>query len=155
MPQAVFTEGKVDGVAASILVDTGSAVTIVHRRLWERGQGDARKLQQVSGGPVVVANGEPLHILGQTQSKIHLAGIEFAHNVLITGDVSQDCLLGADFLTSHGFVIDLQSQVLRQGQLSTPLLLQRGQCTSALSVCKVSVGNTVILRAGEEKIVVR
>ena len=151
-PQAVFTEGKVDGVAASILVDTGSAVTIVHRRLWERGQGDVRKLQQVSGGPVVVANGEPLHILGQTQSKIHLAGIEFAHNVLITGDVSQDCLLGADFLTSHGFVIDLQSQVLRQGQLSTPLLLQRGQCTSALSVCKVSVGNTVILRAGEEKL---
>ena len=57
----------------------------------------SRKLQQVSGGPVVVANGEPLHILRQTQSKIHLAGIEFTHNVLVTGDVSQDCLLGADF----------------------------------------------------------
>ena len=150
--QAVFTDGKVDGVPASILVDTGSAVTIIHRRLWERGGGDSRKLHQVSGGPVVVANGEPLHILGQTQSKIHLAGIEFSHNVLVTGDVSQDCLLGADFLTSHGFVIDLQSQVLRQGQLSTPLLLQHGQCTSTLSVCKVSVGNTVILRAGEEKL---
>ena len=77
---------------------------------WECGQGDSRKLQQVSGGPVVVANSELLHILGQTQSKIHLAGIgiEPTHNVLVTGDASQDCLLGADFLTSHGFVIDLQ-----------------------------------------------
>ena len=28
--QAVFTDGKVDGVPTSILIDTGSAVTIVH-----------------------------------------------------------------------------------------------------------------------------
>ena len=108
--------------------DTGSALKIVHRRLWERGQGDSRKQQQVSGGPVVVANGEPLHILGQTQSKIHLAGIEFTHIVLVTGDVSQDCLLGAGFLTSHGFVIDLQSQVLHHGQR------QHHCCCSAASV---------------------
>ena len=106
-----------DGVPASILVDTGSAVTIVHRRVWERG-----KLRPVAGGPVVVANGEPLQILGQAESHIHLAGGDFTHNVLGTGDVSQDCLLGADFLASHGFVIDLQSRELRQGQSSTPLL---------------------------------
>ena len=32
------------------------------------------------------------------------------------------------------------------------LLHMHGQCMSALSVCKVSVGNTMILRAGEEKL---
>ena len=52
--QAVFTDGRVNGVPASILVDTGSATTIDCGKC----QGDARKLQQVSGGPIVVANGE-------------------------------------------------------------------------------------------------
>ena len=149
---AVFADGTVDGVPASILVDTGSAVTIVHRRVWERGQAGSSKLRPVAGGPVVVANGEPLQILGQAQSHIHLAGGDFTHNVLVTGDVSQDCLLGADFLASHGFVIDLQSRELRQGQSSTPLLHQPGQYTSSRSVCRVSVSDTVIVRAGEEKL---
>jgi len=146
---AVFVEGKVDGVPASILVDTGSAVTIVHRRLWERGQVGSGKLQPVEGGPIVVANGDPLQILGQTQSHIHLAGTDFTHNVLVSGNVTQDCLLGADFLAAHGFVIDLQSRVLRQGQASTPLLHQP---ESTLPVCKVAVSDTVIVRAGEEKL---
>ena len=100
----------------------------------------------------MVANGEPLQILGQAESHIHLAGGDFTHNVLVTGDVSQDCLLGADFLASHGFVIDLQSRELRQGQSSTPLLHQPGQYTSSRPVCRVSVSDTVIVRAGEEKL---
>ena len=95
----------------------------------ECGQGDSRKLLQVSGGPVVVANDKPLHILRQTQSKIHLPGIRFIHNVLVTWDVSQDCLLGADFLTSHGFVVDLKSS---SALPRTAVLLQCGQRTSAL-----------------------
>ena len=41
LQQAIFTNGKVDGIPASLLVDTGSAVTIIHRRLWERGRGGA------------------------------------------------------------------------------------------------------------------
>ena len=86
-----------------------------------------------------MANGNPLQMLGQTQSHIHLA-----RNVLVSGNVTQDCLLGADFLAAHGFVIDLQSRVLRQGQASTPLLHQP---ESTLPVCRVAVSDTVIVRA--------
>ena len=56
-----------------------------------------------------MANGEPLQILGQAQSHIHLAGSDFTLNVLVTGGVSQDCLLGAAVLALDGFVIDFQS----------------------------------------------
>lgn len=55
MQQAIFTNGKVNGVPTLLLVDTGSAVTIIHRRLWEQGQ--ASTLQKVDGGPIVAANG--------------------------------------------------------------------------------------------------
>ena len=59
--------------------------------LWD-GQGcgyETSELQQASsGGPIVVAKVEPLQ-------RLEL----FTHNVLVTVDVSQDCLLGVDVLT--------------------------------------------------------
>ena len=33
---AVFTEGEVGGVSLNMFVDTGSAVTLVHKRVWEK-----------------------------------------------------------------------------------------------------------------------
>lgn len=114
--QAIFTDGRVDGVPAKLLVDTDSAVTIVHQHLWERGRNTGqrkfRKLQQITGSPVVTANGEPLSIIGQTRSKISLASKEFDHEILVSNDVSQDCLLGADFLSAHGFTLDISHVVL-------------------------------------------
>ena len=91
------------------LVDTGSAVTLVHFRLWKQGRAAKRgeSLQPHLGGPVVTANGEPLTILGQSSSRIQIAGTEFTHTVLVTADIGQDCLLGADFLVAHGFVINM------------------------------------------------
>ena len=41
-------------------------------------------------------------------SCVHLAERDFFHNVLITGEVNQVCLLGAYFLTTHGIIIDLK-----------------------------------------------
>ena len=133
-------------------MDTGSAVTIIHRGLWERGRGAAghrSTLQQAAGGPIVVANGESLSILGQTTSRIHVAGEEYTHDVLVADDVSQDCLLGADFLASHQFVIDLGSRMLRKGKSSTPLLQPHNPTRE---VCRVSIGEPVVVRAGEERL---
>ena len=146
--QAIFVDGRVDGVSAKLLVDTGSAVTIIHRRLWERGRGirRSRKLQQLTGGPVVAANGEPLSIMGQTRSRILLADKEFDQEVLVADNVSQDCLLGADFLETHGFTIDLRSRVLSSGAMSTSLTKPH---TTVASVCRVSVCSSVVIRPGE------
>ena len=150
---AIFADGRVNGVPASLLIDTGAAVTLVHRRLWERGRTTSRRKVELcdspSGGPIVAANGEPLRILGLARSSICLAGVEFAHDVFITEDVGPDCILGADFLISHGFVVDLKAGVLRRGFSSTPLL-QRPSEVSA--VCRVSVSSNTTVRAGEERL---
>ena len=147
MQQAIFTNGKVNGVPTLLLVDTGSAVTIIHRRLWEQGQ--ASTLQKVDGGPIVAANGQSLSILGQVKSHILLAGGEFIHDVLVADDVSQDCLLGADFLTAHGFIIDFNSRMLCKGDLSAPLVTSHNPTRE---VCRVSIGEPVVVRAGEERV---
>ena len=67
----------------------------------------------------------------------------------MTEDVSQDCLLGADFLLSHEFVVDLKDKMLRKGSLLTPLVQLSSQ---ASRVCLVSVVNNVVVRAGEERL---
>ena len=38
LQQSVFVRGKINRVPSTILVDTGAAVTIVHRRVWDRGR---------------------------------------------------------------------------------------------------------------------
>ena len=100
----------------SLLVDTGSAVTIVHERAWCPLQQSLQKVNR----PVIAANGEPLSILGRTEIRIVIAGKEFLHQVLIARDITQECILGADFLITHGFVIDLGNRLLRIGETSTP-----------------------------------
>ena len=128
-----------------LLVDTGSAVTIVHERAWCPLQ---RSLQKVNR-PVMTANGEPLTILGQTEIRIVIAGKEFFHQVLIARDITQECILGADFLITHGFVIDLGSRLLRIGETSTPLLSSKTPCASSYHV---SVGETFVIHPGEERL---
>ena len=102
---------------------------------------------EISGGPVVAANGQPLWILGVIRSSFNVAGTEFRHEALVTQDVSQDCLLGADFLLSHEFGLDLTDKMLRKGSLSTLLIQLPSQ---ASRVCLVSVFNNVVVRAREE-----
>ncbi len=125
---AVYVDGKVNGVATPMLVDTGSAVTIIHRNLWDRVKkgmyGGADTLTQPSA-PVVAANGQPLQALGTSNVKISLAGREMAQTVLVTEDISHDCLLEADFLASHGSIIDLKNGRLHVGEKATGLRQQR------------------------------
>ena len=74
---AVYATGRVNEVKTPVLIDTGSAVTIIHRKLWERGKKkgspELRKLSEA----VVVANGEPLQIIGAAEVVIQVADTNF------------------------------------------------------------------------------
>ena len=70
--QAVFTDGQVDGIPVRLLLDTGSTVIIMHHHLWEcrQSMGCSRKLQQLTGSPVIATNEEPLSVIDQTKSRV-------------------------------------------------------------------------------------
>ncbi len=59
----------------TILIDTGSAVTILHKKLWNLVRNDDNLQKQ--SGPVVVANGKPLKIIGRAPIGIGVAGAKF------------------------------------------------------------------------------
>ena len=79
-------------------VDTSSAVMLAHCRVLEKAKIDF-KLGMISE-PVVSANGQPLDIKGKCELEIFLGGVSVAHPVLVAADVTQDCLLGIDFLAN-------------------------------------------------------
>ncbi len=148
---AVFVAGSVNKVNTPILVDSGSAVTILRRDLWERGEKPGmQKLGKVSG-PVVVANGDPLHIIGTSEADILFAGKTFKLRVLIADAVSQDCLLGAAFLATHRFIVDFDRRVLQPAG-TTIAMIEAHAPDQPKSVCRVSIPVTTMIRPREEQL---
>ncbi len=147
---AVYVTGVINGTEARILVDTGSAVTILSRELWEKGgNGSPTPLSTGSMVPVTAANGQPLEVLGTTTITLLLAGKQFTHEVLVADGISQSCLLGADFLVPHAAVINFGNQQLQVGGATESIQIVNGQ---RREVCRVAVSATTVLRGREEKL---
>ena len=53
-----------------------------------------------------------------------VGGLSESHSVLMAKGLTQECLLGADFLSKHGCVVDLKEQVLLAGGRSVSLCSQ-------------------------------
>ncbi len=143
--KAVYVEGSVNGRKTPILVDTGSAVTILHKDVWNGVGGQLRPTDI----PVVVANGEPLNVLGATAVEIDIAGSRFSQEVLVTEDISQNLLLGSDFLVSNGFIIDFSEGLLWFNNSVAKLQVA---ATRTTSVCHLSIGSPTVSRGREEKL---
>ena len=89
---------------------------------------------------VVAANGEQLRLLGQTEVRLHVGGLQVFYNVLVAKGLTQECLLGADFLSQHGCIVDLRRQVLRAGEQSVSL-----HSDSIPQVCLVTLAETAVI----------
>ncbi len=105
----VTIEGRLEGRHTRMLVDTGSAVTIVSEDVWREVAGHY-PLQ--ASRPVIAANGEPLHVLGRVEAKMQVGTLQTTCPALMARVITHECLLGADFLLQHQCVVDLQRQEL-------------------------------------------
>lgn len=141
---AVYVLGQVGGQQVEMLVDTGSAVTLVHQRLMNKVH-EKVELHKVSG-PVVSANGQPLDIRGTCDMHIRLQGVDVIHPVLVAGDVTQDCLLGMDFLDKHECKINFADKTLHIGGEVAGLVSKKGR----VDVFKLSLAETVVVPGRHE-----
>ncbi len=124
-----------------MLVDTGSAVTIVRESVWREATSELRRRQPLSpvARPVVAANGQSLELCGQTVVLLRVGNLCVQHPVLVVKDITQQFLLGADFLERFGCVIDLRNRSLMAGGRSVPVQLQ---AQAQRTVCHVSIKET-------------
>ena len=138
---SLMVDGYIGKRPTQMLVDTGSAVTIIRENVWREAAGDGDQLSlEATAHSVVAANGEQLRLLGQTKVRLHVGGLQVFYNVLVAKGLTQECLLGADFLSQHGCIVDLRRQVLRAGEQSVSL-----HSDSIPQVCLVTLAETAVI----------
>ena len=136
-----------DEKETTILIDTGSAVSIVKKSFI----GGHKPLDgHRTSLTVSVANGEPLKILGSTQISLKISRSKWKHVVLVTDDISHDCMLGTDFLIANKFNIDLQQNQIFFGGDSMAIKIDKN--SPKREVCGVAVSSTTVLRNHEERL---
>ena len=142
----MYVPRLVGGEPVDMLIDTGSAVTLVHQRVLNRSQKNF-KLSFV-GEPVVSANGQPLDIKGKCELHICVNGVDVVHSVLVAADVTQDCLLGIDFLSKHNSKIDFETQTIK---IKNKVVGLKGK-SGASKGFRVSLAETVVVPGRHETV---
>ncbi len=101
----VLVEGFIAARPTRMLVDTGSAVTIVWEDTWKEAM--PTQVLEPATCPVIAANGERLEVCGQCNVPFQVGDCQVSYPALVAKNVTQECLLGADFLEHCNCVIDL------------------------------------------------
>ena len=83
-----------------------------------RAAGDS-KLHDASHG-VVTADGSALTLVGQANVLVSVGGLVRRHCVLVAQSLTQECILGADFLVANDCSIDYHSKILLAGGQLVP-----------------------------------
>ena len=106
--------GFVNGTRAEFLVDTGAAVTLVRKEVWECTKG-RQQLEPWHGQKLVGVNGLPVTTYGSVKVELKVDGNTFHHQAIITDVTTTDVILGLDFLEQQECLIDTAKKTLRFG----------------------------------------
>ena len=121
----LVADGSIEGIQCQITIDTGSNISIVRPDVLQ----DGTQIQPVSSCLRTVT-GPTAPIRGRGELKLRIGGFETRHDMWVA-DVADQCILGLDFLESHGCQVDLGECVLQVGSQQVPL--QKPSTLSAAS----------------------
>ena len=120
-------------------MDTGAAATIIHNDVFSRIKTKANTLRRTHQ-PILGANNKPLDVRGTTVLEISLDGITTQHTVYVCNDLTQELLLGADFLQANNCIVDFNTNSLVVRGRSIPMIQKQ-----APMVCRVGVAASTII----------
>ena len=92
--------GAVNGVRVSWLLDTGAAVTLLHKDVWAQVKAsNPQKLKPWTAMKLVSAGGTPLTIHGSAQIEVELEGQKYPTEVVVVSTLTSEatCIIGLDF----------------------------------------------------------
>ena len=123
-----YLEGRLAGRPTKILVDTGSALTLVRTDHWNLFNASPAELMPAQQ-QLVGVDGNPLRVRGTAIACISLGGKNFTVTVTIVDDMTAEAILGMDFLAAEDCAIDVGRRTLsiRSQQLQLELHSEKGQ----------------------------
>ena len=137
--------GSVGGISVTFLLDTGSAVTLVRRDLWDQ-IGSGATLRPCEHRLVGV-DGSPLKIHGSAHP---IGGVDFVTTVIVGDSLTTEAILGLDFLQEHRCTVDIGSKQLRVSGHKLVIPLQQSAASPCIGRVGVEMADSVQLPAYSE-----
>eukprot|EP00731_Ephydatia_muelleri_P015777 Em0009g201a len=104
------------------MLDTGAAVSLVRKDVWDRLGGASRfGLSPWRGRHLVGVEGSTVPVCGVTTLDFHLADQAFSVDLVVVDSLKVESILGLDFLEKHHGIIDLSKMVLQLEGVSIQL----------------------------------
>ena len=123
-----------------LLVDTGSAVTIISQALQKRMRCEPLSPVQQN---IVSATGHSLSALGVLQVTVTNGNLSVNHPAIVCSDVTHDFIIGVDFFHQHSLDVRFSTQTLKTSCDTVPLMID----TSIPGPWRVAVVDTVTVPA--------
>ena len=140
--------GSVGGISVTFLLDTGSAVTLVRRDLWDQ-IGSGATLRPCEHRLVGV-DGSPLKIQGSAQITFQFGGVDFVTTVIVGDSLTTEAILGLDFLQEHRCTVDIGSKQLRVSGHKLVIPLHQSAASPCIGRVGVEMADSVQLPAYSE-----
>ena len=122
-------------------MDTGSSVTLLHKEVWDNVLCRQNGLVP-STVPIMAVNGKHLAVSGEADVLLQVGQHQTKHKVLVVDNMSQQFILGTDYLEPQQCVINLNTGTLTVGMDSHCVPLYSSKQPS---VCHVIVGETTAI----------
>ena len=107
-----YLTAKIGGSSCHVLVDTGATRSIIPKQTWLSFTKGGSDLQEYAGD-ARAANGGAMQILGSWQAVCQFDSLALVTEFLVSDIPSEEILLGFDFLSRYGAVVDLGNKTCR------------------------------------------
>ena len=137
-----FVTAYVQGVPIQLIVDTGAAVSLLGKDVWNMLSRTSNcTLEQWSGGRLVGVEGSSVPVHGVTTMDIQLQGQMVSIDFVVVEMLKVESLMGLDFLERYSCVVDLSEKVLQFKGVQVPLSKQ----TANRKHCQIGRVNVSLL----------
>ena len=99
--------GQINGVPASILVDTGAAITVLSKCTWDRVKEEGAQLGSISGRRLVGVQGTPISLHDRARILLGVSSEKFEVAAIVADTPTADVILGRDFLRTQQCMIEM------------------------------------------------
>ena len=97
---------RVFGNEISFLVDTGAAVSLVSREVWDRIKPTPAPRMNPVGLWLVGVDGAPLHVQGSVIVELNILGQTLQQELIVVNALTSEGILGLNFLEANNCVLD-------------------------------------------------
>lgn len=144
---AYYIMGNVNGVSVHFMLDTGAAVSLMQKAVWDNASG-GRELAPWTGPQLVGVEGTPLVVHGVAKIDVALVGKLLPVEVAVVGSLRVQAILGLDFLENNSCVVNAARKTLHLQGLGIPI--QCSSRTSVISQSSVALRETLHIPAFSE-----